>query len=185
MEPNRQTGSKPSHTLIVYSSVDGHTKKISDKLKEVIDGQGHKATVFKVEDIEGTDISEFEKVVIGASVRYGKHSALIFDFIESNRALLDERPNAFFSVNVVARKPEKKDPESNPYLQKFLKKLSWKPKHLEVIAGKLDYPSYRFFDRIMIQMIMWMTKGPTDPATIIEYTDWQQVEAFGRLISDM
>ena len=185
MDPQKQPDSDASNILIVYSSVDGHTKKISQKLKEVIDEQGHKATVIFIEDIDAADISIFEKVIIGASVRYGKHSSLIFDFIEKNRNFLDERPNAFFSVNVVARKPEKKDPESNPYLQKFLKRLSWQPKHLEVIAGKIDYPSYRFIDRVMIQMIMWMTKGPTDSSTVIEYTDWSQVESFGKKVSEM
>jgi menaquinone-dependent protoporphyrinogen oxidase len=32
---------------------------------------------------------------------------------------------------------------------------------------------------------MWMTKGPTDPNTNIEFTDWSQVEEFGRLVSEM
>lgn len=185
MEPIKQSDSESSHTLIVYSSVDGHTKKIAQRLKEAIEAQGHKASVYRIEDIDSADLPIFGKVVIGASVRYGKHSPLIFNFIEKNRHYLEERPNAFFSVNVVARKPEKKAPENNPYLQKFLKRLSWQPKNLEVIAGKLDYPSYRFIDRIMIQMIMWMTKGPTDPTTVIEYTDWTQVETFGKRITEM
>jgi menaquinone-dependent protoporphyrinogen oxidase len=30
---------------------------------------------------------------------------------------------------------------------------------------------------------MWMTKGPTDPKAVIEFTDWAQVEAFGRRIA--
>jgi menaquinone-dependent protoporphyrinogen oxidase len=29
---------------------------------------------------------------------------------------------------------------------------------------------------------MLLTKGPTDPGTVVEFTDWQQVEAFGRRI---
>jgi menaquinone-dependent protoporphyrinogen oxidase len=29
-----------------------------------------------------------------------------------------------------------------------------------------------------------MTKGPTDPAAVIEFTDWQQVEAFGRQVCE-
>jgi menaquinone-dependent protoporphyrinogen oxidase len=37
----------------------------------------------------------------------------------------------------------------------------------------------------MIRLIMLMTKGPTDPATVIEFTDWTKVEAFGRVISEM
>ena len=38
----------------------------------------------------------------------------------------------------------------------------------------LDYKKYKTFDRIMIQFIMWMTKGPTDKNTKIEYTDWNK-----------
>jgi len=29
---------------------------------------------------------------------------------------------------------------------------------------------------------MWMTKGPTDPTSTTEFTDWDAVEAFGRRI---
>jgi menaquinone-dependent protoporphyrinogen oxidase len=32
---------------------------------------------------------------------------------------------------------------------------------------------------------MWMTKGPTDPTAVIEFTDWQKVDAFAQLISEM
>ena len=32
----------------------------------------------------------------------------------------------------------------------------------------------------MIRFIMLLTGGPTDPATVVEFTDWQRVEAFGR-----
>jgi menaquinone-dependent protoporphyrinogen oxidase len=68
---------------------------------------------------------------------------------------------------------------------KFLKKIAWRPKKLAVFAGKLDYPRYGPFDRFMIRFIMLMTKGPTDPGTVVEFTDWQQVEAFGQLVSEM
>lgn len=171
--------------LIVYSTTDGHTKKICDRLRQVIEQDAHQVTVVSIRNESQFDLTAFDKIVIGASVRYGKHSPQIVDFIEKNRRLLDSKPNAFFSVNVVARKPEKSKPEYNPYLQKFLKRISWRPRKLAVIAGKIDYPSYTSFDRLMIRLIMWMTKGPTDPKAIVEFTDWRQVEDFGRIISAM
>lgn len=88
-------------------------------------------------------------------------------------------------MNVVARKAEKNTPETNPYLKKFLKQISWKPKVLAVFAGKIDYQKYGVLDRFMIRLIMWMTKGPTDPKTNIEFTNWEQVEDFGRIVSEM
>lgn len=174
-----------ANILIIYSTTDGQTKKICQKLQQVIEQQAHQATVVSIQDDPHIDLAAFDKIVIGASIRYGKHSPQIVSFIEKNRLLLESKPNAFFSVNVVARKPEKSDPEHNPYLQKFLKRILWKPRKLAVFAGKIDYPSYRFFDRLMIRLIMWMTKGPTDPKTVVEFTDWDQVESFGRVISEM
>jgi menaquinone-dependent protoporphyrinogen oxidase len=171
--------------LIIYSTTDGQTKKICQRLQQVIEQQAHQVTVVSIADDAHIDVAAFDKIVIGASIRYGKHSPRIVAFIEKNRQLLESRPNAFFSVNVVARKAEKSQPEQNPYLQKFLKRISWKPGKLAVFAGKIDYPSYRVIDRFMIRLIMWMTKGPTDPEAIVEFTNWDDVESFGRVISEM
>ena len=88
--------------------------------------------------------------------------------------------NAFFSVNVVARKPEKITPETNPYMQKFLLKTSWVPKKLAVFAGKIDYPKYNFVDKQMIRFIMWITKGPTNIKNTYEFTDWNKVDSFAK-----
>lgn len=131
------------------------------------------------------DLQTFDKIVVGASIHYGSHSPKIADFINRNKILLDSKPSAFFSVNIVARKPEKNQPDTNPYLRKFLKQIAWKPRELAVFAGKLEYPKYRYFDRLMIRLIMFITKGPIDPKAVIEFTDWQQVELFGRVICAM
>jgi menaquinone-dependent protoporphyrinogen oxidase len=171
--------------LIIYATTDGQTRKICQRLQQVIEQQSRQVTLVNVQDAAGVDLAAFDTIVIGASIRYGKHSPLIVDFIAKNRPILESKANAFFSVNVVARKAEKSRPEQNPYLQKFLRQIAWHPKELAVFAGKIDYPSYRWLDRLMIRLIMWMTKGPTDPTAVIEFTDWDQVEAFGRRISSL
>jgi menaquinone-dependent protoporphyrinogen oxidase len=171
--------------LILYASTDGHTRKIGKRLQQVIEQQGHQVTLVSVNDEIQDDLQTFDKIVIGASIRYGKHSTKIIDFIKHNKLLLDSKPNAFFSVNIVARKPEKNQPDTNPYMRKFLKQIAWRPKQLAVFAGKLEYPKYSFFDRLMIRLIMLISKGPTDPKAVIEFTDWQQVESFARLVSAM
>jgi menaquinone-dependent protoporphyrinogen oxidase len=170
--------------LILYSTIDGHTLKICKRLQQVAEQQGHQVTLVQVSDAQ-MDLRAFDTIVIGASIRYGRHSKAVTDFINRNTQLLASKANAFFSVNIVARKPNKNQPDTNPYLRKFLRQIAWKPQALAVFAGKLDYPRYGFFDRMMIRFIMLMTKGPTDPATVIEFTDWQQVEAFGRRIGTL
>jgi menaquinone-dependent protoporphyrinogen oxidase len=171
--------------LIIYSTTDGHTQAICRRLRQTIEARAHDVALLAVEQWRQADLAAFDKIVVGASIRYGRHSRRVVDFVERNRALLDARPNAFFSVNIVARKPDKNRPDNNPYLRKFLGTIAWRPKQLAVFAGKLDYPAYRWFDRLTIRLIMWLTKGPTDPATVIDYTNWQQVTAFGERIAAM
>ncbi len=174
-----------ANILIIYSTTDGHTHDISLRLQQVIEESDNSVTLLSVKDDPSVDISQFDKVVVGASIRYGKHSPEVYEFIKKNEQLLENKPNAFFSVNVVARKPNKNQPHTNPYLIKFLKQISWQPKELAVFAGRLDYPKYSFWDRFMIRFIMWMTNGPTAPDTVVEYTNWDQVESFGRLVDKM
>ena len=170
--------------LIIYSSTDGHTRKICQRLKQMAESRNNQVTLVSVDNVT-TDLNSFDKIIIGASIRYGRHSRQIYEFIKDNQKILDSRPNAFFSVNVVARKAEKCKPETNPYLQKFLRQITWKPRKLGVFAGKIEYRKYRYLDRLMIRLIMWMTDGPTDPDTCVEFTDWNQVAEFGQVIHEM
>jgi menaquinone-dependent protoporphyrinogen oxidase len=171
--------------LIAYSTTDGHTRRICERIRQVTGEQGHGVVLSFIDDDPDIDLEPFDKVVIGASIRYGKHRPQVYEFIRKNQQKLESRPNAFFSVNVVARKPEKNQPESNPYLQKFLKQISWHPRKLGVFAGKINYPIYGFWDRQIIRLIMWMTGGPTDPRSVVDFTDWNKVDDFGRVIAEM
>lgn len=173
-----------ANILILYSTTDGHTREICQRLKQVIEGEGHRVSLHAI-DSAPIQLLPFDKIVIGASIRYGKHANQVYRFIEKNRKLLDGKPNAFFSVNAVARKAAKDLPETNPYLRKFLKQIAWQPRNLAVFAGKIDYPRYRPLDRLVIRLIMWLTKGPTDPNAVVEFTDWKRVEAFAKVISEM
>jgi menaquinone-dependent protoporphyrinogen oxidase len=174
-----------SQILVIYSTTDGHTRHICERLQQFMAQQGKTATVVPLAQADALDLASFDKIVIGASIRYGKHQPQVAQFIARHQALLQSKPNAFFTVNIVARKPEKNQPQTNPYLIKFLRQINWRPKLLGVFAGKLNYPSYGFVDRQMIRFIMLMTKGPTDPKAVIEFTDWQQVQAFARQVCEM
>lgn len=174
-----------SRILILYSTVDGHTLRICERLRAIAEAAGHRVTVLPLHDNPGVDLASYDKIAIGASIRYGKHRPHVIDFMRSRRTLLEARPCAFFSVNIVARKAARNRPDTNPYVIKLLKLIGWRPARLGVFAGKLDYPRYGFWDRNIIRFIMLLTRGPTDPAAVVDFTDWNQVEAFGRVICEM
>lgn len=165
------------NSLIIYSTTDGQTKKICETLKEnSIDKNFYE--IISLEEAFHKEIEKYEKIIIGASIRYGRHNPKIYEFIEINKEVLEKKKSAFFSVNVVARKSEKNTPDTNPYIIKFLKKSEWQPKKLGVFAGKIDYPRLSFINKIVIRLIMFITKGPTNTNNTYEFTDWQRVKKF-------
>ena len=168
-----------SGSLIIYSSTDGHTERICRRILSFISNQ-KETKIVSLKEANEINLSEFDKVVIGASIRYGKHSGELYKFIRINKDILDQKETVFFSVNVVARKSEKNSPETNPYIKKFLKISGWKPKKIGVFAGKVDYPNYGFIDKYVIKFIMFLTRGPTDTSRSFEFTDWEKVDNFAK-----
>ena len=174
-----------SAILILYSTVDGHTRTISQRIGRTVEAAGHAVTLARIEDAAGIDLAAYGKIVVGASIRYGRHRRSVYEFIKARLSVLESRPNAFFTVNIVARKPEKNRPETNPYLRRFLRRTPWKPRLLEVFAGRLDYPRCRPLDRLAIRFILWLSKGPTDTRQVFEFTDWARVDAFALRVASM
>jgi menaquinone-dependent protoporphyrinogen oxidase len=171
-------------TAIIYAPVDGQTLKICTRLAEGLSREDHSVEIFSIEEFSG-DIREFDKIMIASSIRYGKHNEKIQDFIAAQKAELEKKKSAFFSVNLVARKPEKATSETNPYVNKFLTSIDWVPNQVGIFAGKLDYKKYSLSDRLLIQLIMLMTGGPLRSGNGIEFTDWKKVDEFGELFSKM
>jgi len=171
--------------VILYSTTDGHTVKISQRIKSVLENNGHDVMLLEISSSSRFELSGFDKIIIGASIRYGKHKQEVVDFVSKNSELLENKITAFFTVNVVARKPNKNTPNTNPYLKKFLSNVPWKPDKLAVFAGKIEYKKYSLLDRMIIRLIMFMTNGPTNPNTVVEFTDWEKVEEFGRAVGEL
>ena len=166
-------------SLIIFSTTDGHTKKICERIVNFLNNE-KLVKIASLDEATKLDLSEFQRIIIGASIRYGKHSRELYKFIKLNKRILDQKQSVFFSVNVVARKFQKNTPETNPYIKKFLRISKWQPKKLGVFAGKVDYPSYNIFDKYIIKLIMFITGGPTDTSQSYEFTDWSKVEDFAK-----
>ncbi len=141
-----------NNLLFIYSSVDGQTLKICNALRKQLKEHHQDVDLFSIDDFNG-DLSSYNKIVIGSSIRYGVHNKNIIKFIKTHKEELESKTSIFFSVNL--------------------------------FAGKIDYKKYTFFDRKMIQLIMWMTKGPTNKDAEIEYTNWEKVKAFGLKLIDL
>ena len=163
--------------LIIYSSTDGQTKKICETIKDHL-ALKDKIKIISLNEVNNINLEKIEKIIIGASIRYGKHNKKVQNFVIKNKNILEAKKTAFFSVNVVARKEEKNTPETNPYVKKFLAKTKWKPNKVAVFGGKVDYPNYNFINKNVIRFIMMITNGPTNTDNSYEFTNWEMVKKF-------
>ena len=166
---------KKSKLLILYSTVDGHAKHIceyaEEKLKDSKD-----IVIASLDEDSDYQLTSFDEILLGASVRYGFHRKNVYQFVRENKDELLKKKTAFFSLNLTARKPEKASPETNPYIVKFLKKVNWEPNLKSVFAGRLDYPSLSCPNRLAILLIMAITNGPKDLSKVHDFTNWSKVD---------
>lgn len=175
-----------SRILMLYFTHEGQTRRIMERLGQQLEQAGDRCTLINLFEHRGAlPFDEADKVVIGASIRYGHYPAQLYRFIRKHQDELEKRPSVYFGVNLTARKPEKNTPETNSYMQKFLQKTPWRPALLGVFAGALLYSRYNFINTKIIQLIMKITGGSTDRSKDIEFTDWARVDAFAGQIRQL
>lgn len=167
--------------LVLYSSRNGQTKKIIEAMQSEFTGYD-----VELADLHGPvrkNLSKYDKVLIGASIRYGNFHADLYNFINIHSEQLAAADASFFCVCLTARKPEKAVPENNAYIKKFLVKSRWRPRTIGVFAGALQYSEYNWWQTRLIQMIMKMTGGSTDTSQNLEFTDWGKVKEFAQRVA--
>jgi menaquinone-dependent protoporphyrinogen oxidase len=171
-------------TLLLYSTNYGLSKRICERIQANLQQRGVQSTVAAITH-GGVDPDAYDAIVIGASIRHGKHSPAVLEFIRSHQALLAVKPSALFSVNLVARKAGRSTPQTNPYLKRLLAQSPWTPKLTGVFAGELDYSRYGPIDKHMMRLVMWINNGPTDLSAKVQFTDWDEVDRFSGQVAQL
>ena len=172
---------------IFFASHFGHTRKIAGRLADLISASGVPSSASDIAESYPNEakIRSDEPCVLISAVRYGKHLPIATKLLGEIAPLTPKKPLVLLSVNLTARKPQKRSATGNTYVRKWIAKSGAKPVLAEAIAGNLDYPRYNFFDKTMIRFIMSMSDGPTDGVSVIDYTPWAHVEELARKISEI
>jgi menaquinone-dependent protoporphyrinogen oxidase len=166
--------------LLCYATRDGQAKKIA---LHVVARLAEKGIAVMPCDLatdppSAAELAAASLVAAVLAIRYGKHLPQSARLLEALSACASPPPLVLASVCLTARKPGKDTAEGNVYLRKFIARNRLKPVLATAFAGRLAYPGYRWFDRLAIRFIMWVTGGPTDPSVTVEFTDWAKVDKF-------
>ncbi|MDZ7757978.1 flavodoxin domain-containing protein [Rhodohalobacter sp.] len=173
--------------MIVYGSTEGQTRRISEFLRDESEIAGHVPTLFDaMVTPPAPDPSEFDAVLIAASLHGGKYQVTVKDFVQKYHGNLNQMNSCFLSVSLTAATDEPESwKELKQHTEDFLLETGWKPKFIEQIAGALLYTQYDYFKRFIMRMISRRSGGDTDTTQDHEYTDWDQVRGVIRKIEKL
>jgi menaquinone-dependent protoporphyrinogen oxidase len=164
---------KQIRILIGYASNHGSTAEIADCIGKEL--KSKKTTVeiqpvVKVESVENYDV-----VIIGSPIYYGKWLAEIPEFVENNLEKLIKIPVACFITCMAAIKTDEDNiKEANGHLTKSLAQIPRiKPFKTGYFAGKLDYKKCTLIETILMKVIM-MWKG----AEAGDYRNWSKIKSW-------
>ena len=74
--------------LVLYASTHGQTEKIASRVGEVLREQGVEVVAKKADGQVEADPSDFDAVVVGASVHAGHHQREVLDWVKAHAPTL-------------------------------------------------------------------------------------------------
>ena len=106
-----------------------------------------------------------------------KHEKYVVEFVRRNRAALESRPSALFSVSLAALGDTA---EAEGYVATFEEQTGWHPTMVALVGGALLYRHYGFVKRRVMRRIAHAKPGQlsTDISRDHVYTDWDGVRRF-------
>ena len=129
--------------LIVYCSRYGTTEEIAMKIASELEELGSQIDLINLKTIEKKfwpNINKYRAIIIGTSIKMGKWTKEIKQYIELN--LLNLRNYAFpigiFIISGLASDPNKHDELREKYIEKPLRNYKLTVSLYEIFAGVLD-----------------------------------------------
>lgn len=163
--------------LIAYVSHDGQTARIAHRIGEKLVASGHSVDV--VDLVRSTCTPEgVRAVVLGSSLRYGRHAKRLRVWIGRHRERLGTLPGSFFSVSLVAASTRDRDRGvADRLAADFLAAAGWRPDLVRCFGGALRYRQYGALFRLLMRRIAAKSGGSSDTSRNHDYTDWEAVDA--------
>ncbi|MBS1715737.1 MAG: protoporphyrinogen oxidase [Armatimonadetes bacterium] len=166
---------------VVYATTHGQTRKIAERIAEVLRSEGHDVTV---SEFGGEVREDSTTVVLGGPVYIGSASPELCQWAKERQEALASRTVAFFTVSMSAS--DKRDVarlEDARIVEEALSASRLEPDFIASLAGSLDYTKYPYLKRMLMKRIARLSGGPQDTGRDHELTDWEQVDAFARAVA--
>jgi menaquinone-dependent protoporphyrinogen oxidase len=163
--------------LLVYQSVDGHTREVAERVAASLRAGGATVSLASAEEApapEGVD-----GVVLGDPIHAGQHSRQMADYLTANADALAAVPTALFQVCLTSADPDPdKVATAAGYLEDLQTSTGLRPGLTASFAGALPYTRYGRMKRALMKKIAAKGGLSTDVSRDHVMTDWDEVDRF-------
>jgi menaquinone-dependent protoporphyrinogen oxidase len=181
--------------LVIYATREGHTRKIAEHVAAAMRARNDVVDVLDAATVTaGLDMARYGGVVLAASLHGGRHEREMVDFVKANHVALDRVPTAFLSVSLTEANVEdrtasferraKAAEEVKGAVEAFCHDTGLHPARIWPVAGALLYREYGVFKRLVLKMIAQRRGGDTDTSRDHDYTDWEALDRFVRVMAE-
>ena len=163
-------------TLIVFASVEGHTKKISEFVAKCLDRIGLEISVIDTDRTNARfDFNNIKKVILAAPVHRLRHPPSFEKFIKVNHERLSERPTLLLSVSLCAGFPEGVA-EARTYVDELTDRTKFAPTMDLLVGGALQFGKYREDEAWIVRFISRGLSQYGSADVDSELTNWGNIE---------
>jgi menaquinone-dependent protoporphyrinogen oxidase len=147
--------------LVTYASKHGSTAEVAKRIAQALSAAGAQADALPVGQVG--EVGDYDVVVIGSSVYFGKWMQEAVTFADRNRAKLAGTPVWLFSVGPLGDQPRTEPAE----VVKLAALLHSVDHHL--FAGELDRSRLSFVERTIVKGV----KAPFG-----DFRDWAEIDSW-------
>lgn len=166
-----------ARVLIVYETQEGHTETIAQFMCDELTQAGYEVSTTTID--ESVCFSQYDAVIIGASIHYGSFSLKFVEYIQKYHDSLKMVHSAFFSVSMAAINSNKENIQKvQSYLDSLIEATGWQPDNTASFAGALKYSEYGYLKKLLVKAIAQKEHLGVNTKQDFEYTNWQKVKQF-------
>jgi menaquinone-dependent protoporphyrinogen oxidase len=166
--------------LIVYASRHGQTRRVAERLADVLVTNGAEVHAFEIHAIpKNLAPHTADVVVLAAPVYFDRHPKIVERFATEHRTDLAKVRSIFVSVSGAARSVAGMA-QADTYARAFFGRAGWMPDHVELVAGGEPYTQYNWLTRWFMVRHNRKFGRTVDSKRDYDFTDWDQVDQLGK-----
>ena len=163
--------------LIVFGTVEGHTEKIARFIKRLVQNSGKDAHLLDTSSqLETVKWSDFDTVILAASVHERKHPKEFEVFLTTCQKELSKRRVLMISVSLKAAFPEGLE-EAQDYLEELEMRTALEPDSELLVAGAIKPEGYDYYETQILRHVVLAGRDHDPSAHEHEFTDWDALKA--------